>query len=272
MRRPRKRWLTSFGTHVGLVALAILAGCRPAPAPPPVEVDLGIHHRARFAVPTGWVHFDHGRTQIFENGIDRLELSDIGVASPEGLAEALRSSRSLFRDHQWEDARALLDRVDPRRFFPEEARWKRVEPHWKKVRTIRRREGFGDQRIGAGGISRSVVWDVEAAYHDLLVAVSALPDLDLDTLARRSLEARNRDSLRDIASEEATSISGRPATVIKTWDRLSHSAVKLRMFVLSEGRLVRLETGLGDIDELEDAFELVRTSLELEPTQGGGGT
>jgi len=217
------------------------------------------------------MHIDHGREQIFEKGMASLDLSDLGVASPEGFAETLRDSRSLFRDHQWEDARALLDRVDPRLFFAEEARWKSIEPHWKRIRTIRRRAGFGDAKIGAGGIPSSVVWDVEAAYHDLLVAVGALPSLDLETLARRSLEARNRHQLRDIASAEATSISGRPAMTIKTWDRLSHGAARLSLFILSEGRLLRLDTGLGPFDELEGAFESVRASLALESSQGNGG-
>jgi hypothetical protein len=259
-------------SHVPLLAVfVLLAGCQTERTEESTVVELGIH-RTRFVVPPDWLHADHGREQLFENRMARVTLADLGDASPEGFAETLREARSLFRHHQWEDARALLDGTDPRRFFPEETRWDEIEPHWKQVRHIRRREGVGENEIGAGGIPLSVVWDVEAAYHDLLVAVSSLSPLDLESLTRRALIGLRHDALRDIASERATSISGKPAIVIKTWDRLSHNGQRLHLFILSEGRLLCLKTGLGDFATLEPAFDAIRASLSLEPAQGSSGT
>jgi hypothetical protein len=254
------RAVLALTLFVGLVA------CQPPPPPDPVVVALG-EHRISFEVPEGWLHADHGREQLFENGMAHLTLSDLGAATPEGFAEIIREARSLFDSNQWEDARTLLVASHPRRFFAREARWKAVKDDWAKVTRIRRGASSGSK----GGVSADVDWEVSAAFHDLLAQVAVLRPLDLDTLARAALVEMGHDELRAVASEFATSISGRPALRIETWDRLSHSGRQSHLFVLSEGRLLCIKTGLGAFDLLEPAFESLVASLSIVSVQGDGG-
>ena len=246
-----------------LVTGLLLVGCEVAPAKaPPTEVQVGAH-RVRFVVPEGWLHVDHGREQILEREIAHITLSDLGPTMPEGFASILREARELFRRNQWEDAQTLLRRVDPRRLFSSEERWRSVETDWKKIIRIDR----ADDPTGLGAISKDVEWEVEAAFAKLLAEVGALRDLDLESIARRALGEIGHGEMRSIATLEATAVSGRPAIRIDTWDRLSHSARARLLFVDNAGHLLCLRTGLGAESELAPAFESIARSLQIASDQ-----
>jgi len=247
-----------------MLLLGVACELTPSPAPPPTEARVGVH-RVRFHVPPdGWLHVNHGLEQRFENETAHISFADIGPATPEGFAETLREARRLFDQNQWEDARTLLVATDPRRFFTSQARWESVKGLWGSVTRIRRKQGDG----APGAIDGDVAWKVNGAFHDLLVQVSSLRQPDLMTLSMSALTEFRHDSMRDIASQEAMAISGRPALRIDTWDRLSHRGRASHVFIESEGRLLCLKTESGQIAILAPAFESILSSLEVEPDQG----
>lgn len=254
-----------------LAALLLVAvACSPEVTPPPQQsptiVDLGTH-RIGFVVPPGWLHSDHGMEQLFEQGMAHIRLVDLGPATPEGFAETLREALGLFEQNQWEDARTLLVSTNPRRFFASEKRWKSLQADWKSVTWVRRDEAL----VGAlGSVDGEVDWEVRGAFHDLLAQVSALRRPNLSELAENALVELGHDAQRSIASEEALSISGKPALRIETWDRLSHLGRQSHLFVLSEGRLLCLWTQLGSMETVDPAFESLVTSLTIEPPHVAG--
>lgn len=248
-----------------LLCLTVSACQEPTPEPP-VEVDLGLH-RASFRVPDGWLHMDHGIVQRFEKQLASITLADLGPATPDGFAELLRNARDLFERNQWEDARAVLDTVDPERFFANHERWDAVETDWRTIRRIRRDHDAGD----SSGVHADVEWAVQGAFHDLLVQVSTLREPSFESLAMNALHSVGHDELRDIAAQESFAISGQPALRIDTWDRLSHNARQSHLFILSGDRLLCLRTGLGSWPELETAFDTLMTTLSIAANQGRDG-
>lgn len=249
-----------------VIMVFVAIGCRPADHSTTTTVDLD-RHRATFVVPSGWLHIDHGREQIFEKETARISIADLGPATPGGFRETLEEARDLFRDNQWEDARSLLIASNPRSFFPKTEQWNAMKDPWRIVTNIRRRKG---ENV-LGDVSMEVSWEVENGFHDLLVAVGTMESPSLETLSLHALEELGYDSLRGIASQEATAISGRSARLIDTWDRLSHTGRRRFLFISSDGRLLCMHTKAGFFEVTEPAFESLRESLSLAATQGSGG-
>lgn len=253
--------LTTFA-----VVLALVACESEAPRALPIDAMIGPHH-VRFEVPRGWLHIDHGREHIFERETARISLADFGPTTASGFAEIIRSARDLFRRNQWEDARTLLDGVDPRRFFASEQRWRSVKGDWKQITRIRR-----DQDAGQSGlISAEVEWDVEAAFAQLLAEIAALRDPDLESIANRALAELGHGELRGIERTEAIAVSGRSAFRIDTWDRLSHRGRRSYLFIENEGHLLVLTTEMGPATDLEAGFESLAASLSLVDDHGSEG-
>lgn len=234
----------------------LITACQP-PTTPPVEVRVGVHE-VRVAVPTGWQHQDHGREQRFENGMEQIFLSDLGPATREGFVREVRRARDLFRNHQEADAQTIMEALEPRRIFRSQDRWKSIEQDWQRLAGRRREKKVHPQ-------------DVEGSYFEVLTQLDALDDADLETLANRALVELGHDSLRSVADQEVSSISGQPALRIATWDRLNHLGRRNHLFVLSEGNLLCLRTGLGRDEVLEPAFESLAVNLALRVPQDSGG-
>jgi hypothetical protein len=251
--------------RLAVLALLLATGaCRPEP-PASAVVELGVH-RAEFRVPSGWLHANHGHEQRFERQLAHISLADLGPASSKGLRRVVHEARQLFRAGQWEDARTLLVAVEPRDFFSSKESWDGVARAWKSVNHIRRQPGSDPP----GEIREDVVWEVENAYHQLLVQASALPPPSLESLAMSQLRELRHDRLRDIASQQAMAVSGRPALRIDTWDRLSHDHRRSHVFVLSEGRLLCLRMETGRYEVLQPGFAALLDTLTIQPLQGAG--
>lgn len=249
-------------TILALTSLVLtmgIAACDPEPQPPvSIEVEVGVH-LVTFEIPPGWHHVDHGREQHFELETAKISLVDGGPVTTSGFAEIIRRARELFRANQWDDARALLDTTDPRRFFSSELRWKSVRDDWKQIINIRRDRGAGEST----GVSADVEWDVESAFTQLLAEVSALRDPDLERVAIRALDDFGHDEMRSIAFKEALAVSGMPAIRIDTWDRLSHRDQRHHLLIANAGHLLVLRTGLGPARDLEEGFDALVATLAL---------
>ena len=84
----------------GCVLLVACASSEPPPPPALTEVDVGVH-RLAFAVPDGWLHFDHGREQRFEREILRLSIEDLGPVDGPAFARALEADPELPLAHKY---------------------------------------------------------------------------------------------------------------------------------------------------------------------------
>jgi hypothetical protein len=258
--------MRTFAKTIMLTLALGVAACElEAPPADAVEVEVGVHLVA-FEVPRGWHHVDHGREQRFELETARISLADLGPMTAPGFAEIIRRARQLFRQNQWDDARTLLDTIDPRRFFSSELRWKSVRDDWNQITRIRRDEGAGESR----GVSADVEWEVEGAFTQLLAEVSALRDPDLETVAMRAIHEIGHDEMRSIARTEALAVSGQPAIRIDTWDRLSHRGRRQHLFIANAGHLLVLRTEMGAAADLVAGFDELAASLALAQAQDSG--
>ena len=231
-----------------MLIVAIVGACGDETEPtPPIEIAVGTH-RISLLVPEGWQHQDRGRSHRFEQGSAFLIVSDLGPATRDGLVTALRQSRALYDAGQREDASVVLTEIDPHWFFTTRDRWDAVEPAWQALAT-RNMAAPPEPRV------------VQSAYRFVLAQAEALLDPDFAAISHTYLGDLGHTSQRDIAREIATSVSGRPALRIETWDRLTHLWKRQYLFVMSDGRLLCLRTELGDTAALDAAFEALTASM-----------
>jgi hypothetical protein len=231
-----------------LLGLVLAIGCAPQP-PAPTEVTVGAHQVA-LVVPDGWQHYDHGRQQRFEKGMAKISLADMGPGTREGFKREVEYARELFRRGQIADARDRLGRLQVRRAFPSDERWRVFLESWRVVRGTRR-DSHPDSRT------------VERAYGAILAQISALPDPNLPSIARVMLDEMGHDERHDIAEEEAMAVDRRDALRVDTWDRLSHDFRKRYVFILDGGNILVAWTEFGKFAEMEEAFDALVASLEL---------
>lgn len=249
--RASREWARSAAAQVALLSGLLLAiGCAPDPPPAPKPLTVGVHE-VELVVPPGWQHYDHGRQQRFEHGIEQISLTDLGPATPGGLQREITHARELFRRGQREDARAHLAGLRLRSAFPSVQRWESFMGPWRQIRS----GGTADPEA------------LEQAYTEVLAQVAALPTPDMATIAARALAELGHDERRDVASERAMAVDGRQALLVDTWDRLSHASRKRHVFILNEGNLLVARMELGTFAEMEPAFEALMASLHL-PTGG----
>jgi hypothetical protein len=237
--------------HTALV-VATLVGCGPA-VPPPVTVQVGVH-RVSFAVPDGFVHYDHGREQRLERTEGDLVITDLGPVTTDGYRRVIDEARGLSRAGQPDDAATLLRDLRLWTVFSDDETTREV------LQTV--------DRIAN---SRSET-EVETAFDSLEGLVGGLPPPVLRELAYRALDDLDHDDRRDIEREARLHLGGRDALQITTWQRLTHDLRRRHIFVLDRGNLLVIRTDMGRDEVLGPAFEELRRSFSFadDATVTGG--
>jgi hypothetical protein len=232
--------MRALGGALASVLGTLLAGCA-ADAPPPTTVQVGVH-RVSFAVPEGFVHYDHGREQRLERTEGDLVITDLGPVTAEGFRRALREARELSRAGRRDDAAAVLRDIRLWRAFADE--------------DDRREATQAEDRI-ARGISTG---ETDAAYEALEGLFDRLPPPELPELARDELAGLGHNERRDVEREERLHLDGRDALWISTWQRMTHDLRRRHVFTVNRGNLLVIRTDMGRDEVLGPAFEeLVRS-------------
>lgn len=232
-----------------LVAGLPLCACS-EPPPVPLSLKIGVHE-VELIAPPEWEHLDHGREQRFDQGMSQISLADMGPVTREGFEREIVHARELFRQRQLEDARTHLNELLLRPAFPNKGRWESFATPWNIVR-----------RAGAG-LNTADPEVIERTYAEVLAEIAALPTPDLPTITTAMLAKLGHDERYAIAEQQAMAISGRPALLVDTWDRLSHDQRRRYVFVLNEGNLLVARMELGRFSEMEPVFDALVASLRF---------
>ena len=228
---------------------ALLAGCAADAPPPPTTVQVGVH-RVSFAVPEGFVHYDHGREQRFERTEGDVVITDLGPVTAEGFRRVLREARELSRAGRREDAVTLLRDLRLRKAFSNESD---------------RREAVQAVDRIAGGLSTT---EIDAAYDSLEDLVDRLPPPGLPELAHESLGELGHDERRDVEREDRLRLDGRDALRISTWQRMTHDFRRRHVFTVDRGSLLVIRTDMGRDEVLGPAFEELIRSFAFDEEAG----
>lgn len=232
-----------------LIALLAVA-CSAEPAAlvepsAPIEARVGVHALTLVA-PRGFEHLDHGREHRFDAGTRQISLADLGPVTPAAFTRAIEAARELWHSDRPHDARQALSSLKLRALFRDHRRWQAIEPAWESIRRGRD--------------------DVDAGYERVLAELERLPAAELAELTESALAAIDEDERRDVAEIRETSIDGRPARIVDTWERLTHAGRRRHLFVLADGHLLVLRMESGAFERLEIAFERIAASLAFRTT------
>lgn len=232
-----------------LMSLA-LGGCSER-APERLHVRVGVHNVA-FDSPSGWQHHDEEAGHLFKNGLAQIFLNDTGPVTAEGFQREMERAREVYRRGELERANDILNTLRLRTSFPSIDRWKPF------AESLNRARGFGTGR------SRPDPDAIERAYTEILVQIASLPKRDIETLAIEALAEYEPLDRRTIAAQRAMIIDQRSALLIDTWDRLNHIQPMRYIFVLNEGNLLVVRTGLGTFSDIEPTYENLVASLRFQ--------
>ena len=212
--------------------------------------DLG---RVRFRVvpPPGWEHLDHGRQHLFRDGETELALTDLGAATPEGVADELREAAALWHAGRREDALARVRATDgaPLRCLSREAR----ADFWRAWRNA----GFEPDPARDD--------EVGAALEELIRDAAALPEPSASQVMAFALERYSDTDRREIGYKRVRWVNGSEWLAFETWDRVSHSYRRSYACLEAQGRLVLLSAERGHDSRTEPAFDELFASLEFSP-------
>ena len=235
--------------------LALAAACEEAPPPANtrLRMQVGIHDVALELVP-GWAHFDHGSEQRFHKGLAQISRADTGPATPGAYRHEVVRALGLFRKGQREDARDALKRLDLQREFADVREWREFRALWNVAQSSGLRRKYDDI-------------DVENAYLEVLRVVDAFEERDLDALVERALPEVDTAVHRAVAESRELEISGHEARLLETWDKLSHDHVRSYLFALVRGHLLVVRMELGELAELQPAFDVIVATLEIDPDE-----
>jgi hypothetical protein len=257
MRRAR----TIAVSVLAAAAAALACGVRDTSSPPApdagegrwLELAAGVH-RLRVQQPSGWEHLDQGREHRFRSGIAQLSITDHGPVAGAGYRARLRHVRELWLDGRGADASAAMARIDvaPERFATHAER-ERFTDLWNQLHMSLR----GPER----GLDRQA--DIQRDFDDLQRMLRLSRDPEVEELLPGLLEAYQFDSQRAIASVENVQVGDRTATIVETWDKLSHNNRRRYALISNEGSLLVVWTAFGGAGQTLPGFETLVDSLEF---------
>ena len=230
------------------VCLGILLGACAEDVPEQLSLDVGAH-KVAIDAPIGWEHLDRGTEQFFRSELAQIFLNDAGPATVQGFQREVERARDVFRGGSIAEANDILNALRWRSSFPSKERWQAFYASLKQARGL----GAGRQHHDPDA--------VESAYRDILLQLATLPERDLATLATEVLADFEPLDRRTVREQRPMIVDGRRALLIETWDRLNHIQPMRYIFVVDDGRILVLRTGLGQFSDIEPAFEAVVTSL-----------
>jgi len=231
--------------------VALLAACLvtiPACSPRTQVVQVGRTSLKLVPLP-GWEHLDHGRQHLFRNGETELALTDLGPATPEGLADELRDAEALWLAGRRLDAIAQVRQVQgvPLWCLSREARHDYMRP-WLDV--IYERDIANRPEVGT-------------AIQALIRKADSLPPPTPSQLMAYALADYSDTDRREIGQRQVRWVNGSEWIAFRTWDRVSHSYRRSYACLEAGGRLLRLSTERGHESQTESAFDSLFTSIQL---------
>jgi hypothetical protein len=231
-----------------VAALTLVPSCARR-APVPVEMEVG-RHRVRLSVPPGWEHLDHCREQLFRNGEMELRLADLGPATPAGLADEVRTARTLWLKGRRLDALARIRSLDGPilRILPSPVRAEFWRP-W----TADPNASPADSASLGGAIAA------------MIDRAEALPPVSADQLVEYVLERSSDAARREIERRDSLGVHGSSWIRLGTWSRLSHMGRRSDAFTVRDGGLLALTCERGSFERTGGAFDSLLATIEVLP-------
>jgi len=231
-----------------LVSLA-LAGCEPHAQGSRRVLTLGEHHLS-VRVPEGWQVLEFGREARMRRGEVVLALGDLGPAGPEGIQREVERAQALWRGDQERDARWVLRRVPvPDELFGTQVQRTAFWADWSQV---------SQAPEGADP------YTIDEAFERIRENVASLAQPDLRTLAGTIVGQIEPPARREVAASHARLVAGRPAVVVRTWDRLTHDHPRRVAIVLDGGYALKVDIEAGTMALAGPAFEGLLDSLRFQ--------
>ena len=244
-------------TVVALAALALaLAGCGSSERASRRVLVLGEHHLS-VRVPDGWQVLEFGREARMSQGAVTLTLGDLGPAVPEGIQREVDRAHALWKSGHDRDARWVLGRIPvPDELFGTQVQRTAFWADWSEV--LQAPDDTDPDRV-------------DEAFERIRADVASLAQPDLGTLAGAIVGKMEPPDRREVAATHPRLVAGRPAVVIRTWDRLTHEHPRRVAIVLDGGYALKVDIEGGTMDLAGPAFEGLLDSLRFEIPSGNVG-
>lgn len=247
-----------------VLAACLLAGCgdsRLAIRTPVRHYELAPgEHRIGIDVPFGWTVVNQGdeiriRRGTIEQGVQTIEIRDLGPAGLDGVAGEVERARELWSAGRDLDARWRLRRIDvPRDWFA----------------TASQQSGFWDSVHDLTGARRGAAYsEVEDGFHALIDSVRAIEPPTLEAAATSALSTiEDLANRREIGRRVNTTLDGHAAIVLETRYRLAHSDPRRYVVIRNQDRFLALWMDRSRSGRDDPAFDAIVQSLRLRPASG----
>lgn len=233
---------------LALGALA-LAGCAQREQGSRRSLTLGEHHLS-VRVPDGWRVLEFGREARMSYGAVTLTLGDLGPAGPEGIEREVERAHVLWKSGHDRDARWVLRRVPvPDDLFATQVERTAFWADWSEVL----------QAPDDTDLDR-----VDEAFERIQEDIASLARPDPGALAGTIVRKIESSDRREVEATHPRLVSGRPAVVVRTWDRLTHEHPRRVAIVLDGGYALKVDIEAGTMAVAGPAFEGLLDSLRFE--------
>ena len=249
---PRSSNLSSLAARgLLLLGLCLSAGCSRVQKQT-LEVEVG-HHAVQLVTPVGWEHLDHGRQQLFRHGEIQVSLTDLGIATQEGLLRDLRQAQALWRAGRTADATARVFEIRGPMFQGNAPGggpdfWR----PWNDA--IYRTDAGANAATGA-------------AFTSLIEGAAKLPEVTEDRLREYVIASSMDIRRREIRRQTRRTIHGSEWMDVETWDPVSHLYPLRLAWTQSGGYLLVVAVDRGPLEQAGAAFEALLTSIEIKPPE-----
>jgi len=233
-----------------------LAGCGSRDQASRRVLTLGEHHLS-VRVPNGWRVLEFGREARMSSGAVTLTLGDLGPAGPEGIQREVDRAHALWKSGHDRDARSVLGRIPvPDDLFGTQVQRTAFWADWSNV--LQAPDDTDPDRV-------------DEAFERLRDDVASLTQPDFDTLAGAIVGKMEPPDRREVAATHPRLVAGRPAVVVRTWDRLTHEHPRRVAIVLDRGYALKVDIEGGTMELAGPAFEGLLDSLRFETPAGNVG-
>ena len=246
--------------HAGVVlALALSACSRTGPAQ---DIDVG-SMRISARVP------EHPEVKAEKDGVAILvpterpsmlhelpviHLRDLGPVTPEGLHREMSGLREQWLQGQGAAVQARMKALTPVHFL-------------LRVPLLSRDFSIAWQRLLTA--SKDAPYDQVAAYFTtMLGTLDQSLALEMPAITDWALPYVEPRTRREIASRKLISVDKREAEEIETRDQVNDNGPRRLLFVVNDGHLLVVWSGIYDQDKSLDAYEMLRSSIRFPKSEG----
>ncbi len=228
-----------------LVAIVLCGACAPQEAQ---QFAVG-SHSVRAILPSGWEHLDHGREHVLRNGEARIVVTDAGLATPDAAVQAIEAVRERWRLGDARDAAAQLREIKM--------------PVLGALTTLDQHQFWAYWNSVAYDPTRRDTPEAEAAFDTLLARAQALEPLS-EPAAARWVFASHMDTTRhEIASIEMHPSGTESWTVLRTWNRVTHTERRWLACRVNAGSLLVVDLERDPRGDALPVFERLLASMQF---------